>query len=317
MTDLGASARLPLADGRFYQLMALGDSLTSGTSTTSGWRGPLKRILGALGVTNWRFVGSQSSQQGYLGDYGRDWQHEAYGGETIAQLTSRAVTAIAAYKPDVIVALMGANDNDSTDPNVYKARYDSFFDAVFARSNCTVVSIPRTQSKSGSSLAMDGVVAAGLLGWRLSVHAQRQQARPVTGFEPHFNLRERFTQYMFLGGDNTHFNEIGYHALALGIAEALAGPLPGPGLPVAPARVTSLASDLDVAEGAQVVKAAAGDTFDVTTVYGKTVRIPAAWPVGVPWPAAVVRLHSADVTGSGAITVSNLVVSTYSPCTKW
>ncbi len=307
---------LPMRADRFYRVMPFGDSLTSGTSTFSGWRGPLKRVLADLGVTNWEYVGSQTGQQGYLADYGRDWQHEAYGGETVTQLTARIATALTSNAPDVTVAMMGSNDGDTTDVQVIKGRFDRFFDAYFAVTTNPIVSLSRPPANTNGAITMDSVVQAGIDGWRLSVQGQLSRGRSVLPVDPHALIRDHFHRYMF-SGDNTHYNELGYHQLALGIAEALAGRTRPPVAPTASVRITAAGTDFDFAEGASVAKLSSLDTFDVTTVAGRTVRIPAQWPVGTAWPAAVVRVHGADVTSGGAVAMSNIVASAFAPATRW
>jgi lysophospholipase L1-like esterase len=93
-------------DARAVKVMPMGDSITwgQGSSTNSGYRGPLwLRLRNEAGYAP-DFVGTQSS--GTIGDA----NNEGHRGWQIDQLQANATTWITTYQPDVVLLHIGTND---------------------------------------------------------------------------------------------------------------------------------------------------------------------------------------------------------------
>jgi lysophospholipase L1-like esterase len=93
-------------DARAVKVMPMGDSITwgQGSSTNSGYRGPLwLRLRNEAGYAP-DFVGTQTS--GTIGDP----DNEGHKGWQIDQLQANATTWINTYQPDVVLLHIGTND---------------------------------------------------------------------------------------------------------------------------------------------------------------------------------------------------------------
>jgi lysophospholipase L1-like esterase len=93
-------------DARAVKVMPMGDSITwgQGSSTNSGYRGPLwLRLRNEAGYAP-DFVGTQTS--GTIGDA----DNEGHRGWQIDQLQANATTWINTYQPDVVLLHIGTND---------------------------------------------------------------------------------------------------------------------------------------------------------------------------------------------------------------
>jgi lysophospholipase L1-like esterase len=90
---------------RPLRVLALGDSITAGTGSTSrsGYRTDLHARLTAAGL-DVDFVGSQRS------GVGPDLDHEGHGGWTINRVRGGLDSMLATYRPDVVLLHVGTND---------------------------------------------------------------------------------------------------------------------------------------------------------------------------------------------------------------
>ncbi|MEV5409758.1 SGNH/GDSL hydrolase family protein, partial [Thermopolyspora sp. NPDC052614] len=103
------------------RIMALGDSIThgAGSSNGGGYRPTLNNLLKEDGATV-TFVGSQHS--GPAPD-----AHEGHPGWTISQIAGITDSAMATYRPNVVLLHIGNNDN----PDGAPARVGSLIDQIF------------------------------------------------------------------------------------------------------------------------------------------------------------------------------------------
>ncbi|MEV7971455.1 GDSL-type esterase/lipase family protein [Sphaerisporangium sp. NPDC088356] len=111
---------------RNLRIMALGDSITygAGSSTGGGYRSTLNDLLGEDGATV-TFVGSQHS--GPAPD-----AHEGRSGWTISQIAAITDSAMATYRPNVVLLHIGTNDmNSNIDPDGAPARLGGLIDQIF------------------------------------------------------------------------------------------------------------------------------------------------------------------------------------------
>jgi subtilisin family serine protease/lysophospholipase L1-like esterase len=110
-------------------VMPLGDSITwgQGSSTDSGYRGPLwLRLSNEAGYTP-DFVGSQLS--GTIGDP----NHEGHKGWTINQIRSYITGWLGTYQPDVVLLHIGTNDMaKNIDPAGAPDRLSALIDEILA-----------------------------------------------------------------------------------------------------------------------------------------------------------------------------------------
>jgi len=102
--DAPARAAAPLGSPP-VKIMALGDSITLGYPTPSGYRQGLADRLNWAGY-DFDFVGSQSSGPPLF----KDREHEGHGGYRIDQIRAGARRWVATYQPDVVLLMIGTND---------------------------------------------------------------------------------------------------------------------------------------------------------------------------------------------------------------
>lgn len=125
---------MPTARGAPIRMLPLGDSITRGPTSPTGWdgqswgayRGMLKQMLTDAGLDT-NMVGSQS-----LGDFGDD-QHEGHGGFRVDQLASGVNTWLTANSPDIILLMAGTNGVRwrHDDPADYAAELDDLVGRIF------------------------------------------------------------------------------------------------------------------------------------------------------------------------------------------
>ncbi|WP_204052336.1 SGNH/GDSL hydrolase family protein, partial [Microbispora siamensis] len=111
---------------RNLRIMALGDSITygAGSSNGGGYRPTLSTMLREDGATV-TFVGSQHS--GPAPD-----AHEGHSGWTISQIAGITDSAMATYRPNVVLLHIGTNDmNNNDNPDGAPARLGSLIDQIF------------------------------------------------------------------------------------------------------------------------------------------------------------------------------------------
>ncbi len=111
---------------RNLRIMALGDSITygAGSSNGGGYRPALSTMLREDGATV-TFVGSQHS--GPAPD-----AHEGHSGWTISQIAGITDSAMATYRPNVVLLHIGTNDmNNNDNPDGAPARLGGLIDQIF------------------------------------------------------------------------------------------------------------------------------------------------------------------------------------------
>ncbi|WP_169980493.1 GDSL-type esterase/lipase family protein [Microbispora sp. H10836] len=134
---------------RDLRIMALGDSITygAGSSNGGGYRSTLSNMLREDGATV-TFVGSQHS--GPAPD-----AHEGRSGWTISQIAGITDSAMATYRPNVVLLHIGTNDmNNNDNPDGAPARLGSLIDQIFrADPNVTLLVSTIVPSNWGATQA--------------------------------------------------------------------------------------------------------------------------------------------------------------------
>jgi lysophospholipase L1-like esterase len=87
------------------KIMPMGDSITAGYHTMTGYRLPLQKLLSNAGYTC-DFVGRSIDRSENMADP----EHEGYSGITIHNLASMADAAMQLFHPDVVLLCVGTND---------------------------------------------------------------------------------------------------------------------------------------------------------------------------------------------------------------
>jgi lysophospholipase L1-like esterase len=142
----------PTIDGKASRrIMALGDSITAGyPSTIGGYRSELKAKLQQAGY-NVTFVGSQSAHNPANAT---DLPHEGHSGWTIPQINSivngslsyngtSADRILDTYDPDVVLLMIGTNDEIQTNGRATVDSYKVLLDSIFAKKpNVRVIVAP-------------------------------------------------------------------------------------------------------------------------------------------------------------------------------
>lgn len=189
------------------RIMPLGDSLTKGAGDgmssrwSTGYRRDLYNRLTAAGLRV-DFVGSQRSGA-------TDPNHEGHSGWEIDHVSQNAARWVKAYKPDVVLLMIGTNDiNHRTDLPRAPARLGLLIDRILAARpgvQVMVATIParRPISKLAPATAAynRGVIQQVAERWR--------SGKPVSIVPMHV-LRTTPTDYY----DAVHLNRCGYQKLA-------------------------------------------------------------------------------------------------------
>jgi lysophospholipase L1-like esterase len=147
------------------RIMPLGDSLTDGFTVEGGYRVDLWTDLTSAGHT-FDFVGSRYGGRPALPDK----HHEGHNGWRIDQLASALDPWLAAYRPRIVLLLIGTNDMaQSYDVNGAPARLGALIDQIRAGvpdADIVVSSVPRAsdialhQRIQAYNAAIPGIVAA-------------------------------------------------------------------------------------------------------------------------------------------------------------
>jgi lysophospholipase L1-like esterase len=189
------------------RIMPMGDSITKGagdgmsSAWSTGYRRDLYNRLTAAGLRV-DFVGSQRS--GAI-----DPNHEGHSGWQIHQLSRNATRWVKAYRPDVVLLMVGTNDvNRRLDLAHAPARLGLLIDRILAARpgvQVMVATIPprRPPSKRAAETAAynRGVIQQVAMRWRAG--------KPVALVPMHV-IQTRATDYR----DSVHLNACGYRKIS-------------------------------------------------------------------------------------------------------
>lgn len=194
---------LPIMDtSQHFRVMAMGDSITAGSNSTSGF-GYRALLLNHIKVTgnypNVVFVGSVNSTSG---------THEGHPGWTISTMINHVDNWMAAHDPDLVYLQAGTNDvgAGATPPEIAD-RMQVLLIKILAHST-TVRVIVGDLMIPNNSIAMD----------RQSVAAQRYNAllpQVVANAGPRVSLARMSRAVAgLLLSDKVHPNNVGYERMA-------------------------------------------------------------------------------------------------------
>ena len=109
---------------RRFKVMPIGDSITEGYNVVGGYRRYLKEDLNAAG-SDMDFVGSLFGGPGE-----GDWEHEGHRGSHIQDIADNVALWLRAYRPDVVLLMIGTNDIVDRIPYGAAGRLSSLIDTI-------------------------------------------------------------------------------------------------------------------------------------------------------------------------------------------
>lgn len=355
-SSTGNSGIMSPSAGRVYKILPLGTSITEGDAWTAsngqlardgtgnfisaGWRDWFKKIMCAVGVSNWYFVGSKTSNQGFLTEYHMDYLHDGTGGSTLAAHELIVASRVTTYLPDVLIWESGINDGAGEGVTYWENRFiEAFRKAFDVKPDLVIVAVSRTpQKQSSGAWDVNSTAPEVVKGQENAVNYWRGRGKTIQ----FVNVMQSVREYWYgcptglgpgawgngTGGadwyndanDTTHFNEPGNYWLAMCIARACVGVQPFAAIgkrPVTTNLVTgtagALANDFEYPEGAYIKKTTAADVLQVLTVYGDYVLLNATtWPTANEiWDVPVVRIYKNNSTVNGTIVVQRMPYGTW------
>lgn len=210
----------PPPPGGPIRIMPLGDSLTDGFNVNGGYRIDLWTLLAAHHRVD--FVGSRHNGVPGLADK----DHEGHPGWRIDELASGATPWLCAYRPQIVLLLIGTNDmTQNFDVGGAPSRLSALIDQIrldVPDAAIVVSSVPRTR---------DAVTLARIQAYNVQTPGIVASKGSKVGYVDAFAAIEP----SHLAADGTHLTHNGYGKLAAvwyppvrAILDALAPPTPTP-----------------------------------------------------------------------------------------
>ena len=284
--------------GALIKILWIGDSIASGTSSYAGPRDHAHALFAKQG---WNIdnVGSLTTQNGNLSEWtARDYDHDGVSGETIAQITTRIDDRCGTYTPDLVIVIGGNNDVGVTAEATIKANTIALIAA--ARSThpgVPIVIVGLHPRNSSGSISMDANFQAAHRAMKEACSGQTD----VLYVNLHTAWSRRWSAEGFI--DSTHCNNLGYYFMAREVVKQVVGPdwVAYPAIPTRQTEVTSVAADIEYAEGAYVT--CAGASVLVMTPFGGganvTITFGTDWPLSTRYgPIQKIEATGSSLTGS-------------------
>lgn len=194
------------------RVLAVGDSITLGAGHAGGYRGLLRERLAHYGISA-DFVGPSRANSAGLADP----EHAGFGGWTIADAVhgraadpgaGRLDAWMRAYRPHVLLVMLGTNDPASTSRAEFEAKYEELLGVAFRtdrRVSVVLSGVPGSAPSTGKAATeqrIQAAVQAVASRWRAAGYAV-EPADPLRRWNPSRHL-----------ADSYHPNASGYWIIA-------------------------------------------------------------------------------------------------------